>query len=69
MDNDKPVFGYIDNQKVFMADPHDLARAIRYGEHFHTENGLAFYLHKGVTYVAPIDNPPLLRYIKGGRDP
>ena len=69
MDTEKPVFGYINNEKVYVADPHDMERAKRRGRLVHTENGLAFWQWKGVTYVAPIDHPPLLRFIKGGRDP
>jgi len=67
MDEDRPVFGYLEKQKVFVADPHDLARAIRYGDKFHSADGLAYYFWKGITYVTPADQPPMLRYIKGGR--
>jgi len=65
--DDNRVFGYIQDRKVFVADPHDMARAQRWGKLFHTEKGLAFYAWKGVTYVAPIDDPPMLEFIKGGR--
>lgn len=53
---------------IHVADPHDLDRAKRWGTLIHAENGLAFYHYKDVTYVAPIAHPPLLQYIKGGRD-
>ena len=55
------------NRKTFCADPHDLERAKRKGRLFHVEDGLAFYYHNGVTYVAPADDPPMLRLIKGGK--
>jgi len=69
MDKERPVFGYLDNKKVYVADPHDMERAQRRGRLVHTQDGLAFYQWEGITYVAPVDNPPMLRYIKGGRDP
>ena len=55
--------------KFHVADPHDMERAKRWGVLIHAEQGLAFYVWKGVTYVAPISDPPMLQYIKGGRDP
>ena len=69
MDTEKPVFGYLNNQKVYVADPHDLERAKRRGHLVHVEKGLAFYHWNGITYVSPVDSPPMLRYIKGGRAP
>lgn len=68
MDEMSRVFGIIKNRKVFFADPHDLERAKRKGRLFHVEDGLAFYLYNGITYVTPVDDPPMLRCIDGGRD-
>ena len=67
--DDRKVFGNLRNQKVYYADPHDMERAKRWGRLVCTEGNLAFYYWKDVTYVAPMDDPPMLRYIKGGRDP
>lgn len=68
MDEMSRVFGIIKNQKVFFADPHDLERAKRWGKLFHQEDGLAFYVYHGITYVTPVDDPPMLRCIDGGLD-
>jgi hypothetical protein len=65
---DKKVFGYYRDQKMYFADPHDMERAKRWGELICADGGLAYYHWKGVTYVAPIADPPLLQLIKGGRD-
>jgi hypothetical protein len=69
MDDILKIVGKVYDHKVFYADPHDMERAKMYGELIHAEQGLAFYIWRGITYVAPVDDPPMLRYIKGGRDP
>jgi hypothetical protein len=69
MDDTLNIVGKVFDHKVFYADPHDMERAKRWGKLIHTEKGLAFYDWQGITYVAPLDDPPMLRFIKGGRDP
>lgn len=68
MDEMSRVFGLLNNQKLYYADPHDMERAKRWGKLIYTEKNLGFYYWKGTTYVAPLDDPPMLKFIKGGKD-
>jgi len=69
MDDKQKLLGVFRDHKIFYADPHDMERAKRWGVLVHAEKGLAFYEYKGITYVAPISDPPMLQLIPGGRDP
>jgi len=67
MDEIPKHVGIFAGSKIYYADPHDMERAKRWGRLIHTEKGLAFYIWNNVTYVAPIDDPPMLQLLIGGK--